>query len=251
MHASWRVSASSGIDYYDDEEVIMVYVMSTAKASDTASPLTPTVTGDGVAESAVINRSSKQINAVDRVSSGYTADDLARAAMADAGITVNGVTAGADGEYTYDVTLANGATETLTTVTEKLYKVTVEFAACGWTSYLSSYNKTLWTDSLVPSIPLRRLRRTLHLATSPSPTLPEPKLLRRLRLPLASPLVRVIMYPKSLQRTISMIRDFARRKLSCSARSGFLAFPGGATLSVGIGYLFLQLENTGMHLRPS
>ena len=42
--------------------------------------------------------------------------------------------------------------------------------------------------------------------------------------------VRVIMYPKSLQRTISMIRDFARRQLSCSARSGFLAFPGGATL---------------------
>ena len=42
--------------------------------------------------------------------------------------------------------------------------------------------------------------------------------------------VRVIMYPKSLQRTIFMIRDFARRQLSCSARSGFLAFPGGATL---------------------
>ena len=42
--------------------------------------------------------------------------------------------------------------------------------------------------------------------------------------------VRVIMYPKSLQRTISMIRDFARRQLSCSARSGFLAFPGGTTL---------------------
>ena len=152
MHASWRVSASSGIVYYDEEEVIMVYVMSTAKASDTASPLTPTVTGDGVAEYAVINRSSKQINVVDRVSSGYTADDLARAAMADAGITVNGVTAGADGEYTYDVTLANGATETLTTVTEKLYKVTVEFAACGWTSYLSSYNKTLLTVRLTGTI---------------------------------------------------------------------------------------------------
>ena len=42
--------------------------------------------------------------------------------------------------------------------------------------------------------------------------------------------VRVIMYPKSLQRTISIIRDFARRQLSCSARSGFLAFPGGTTL---------------------
>ena len=42
--------------------------------------------------------------------------------------------------------------------------------------------------------------------------------------------VRVLMYPKSLQRTISMIRDFARRQLSCSARSGFLAFPGGTTL---------------------
>ena len=41
---------------------------------------------------------------------------------------------------------------------------------------------------------------------------------------------RVIMYPKSLQRTISIIRDFARRQLSCSARSGFLAFPGGTTL---------------------
>ena len=42
--------------------------------------------------------------------------------------------------------------------------------------------------------------------------------------------VRAIMYPKSLQRTISIIRDFARRQLSCSARSEFLAFPGGTTL---------------------
>lgn len=162
MHASWRVSASSGIVYYDEEEVIMVYVMSTAKASDTASPLTPTVTGDGVAEYAVINRSSKQTNVVDRVSSGYTADDLARAAMADAGITVNGVTAGADGEYTYDVTLANGATETLTTVTEKLYKVTVEFAACGWTSYLSSYNKTLWMGETSAATLTVRLTGTIN-----------------------------------------------------------------------------------------
>lgn len=162
MHASWRVSASSSIVYYDEEEVIMVYVMSTAKASDTASPLTPTVTGDGVAEYAVINRSSKQINVVDRVSSGYTADDLARAAMADAGITVNGVTAGADGEYTYDVTLANGATETLTPVTEKLYKVTVEFAACGWTSYLSSYNKTLWMGETSAATLTVRLTGTIN-----------------------------------------------------------------------------------------
>ena len=157
MHASWRVSASSSIVYYDEEEVIMVYVMSTAKASDT-----PTVTGDGVAEYAVINRSSKQINVVDRVSSGYTADDLARAAMADAGITVNGVTAGADGEYIYDVTLANGATETLTTVTEKLYKVTVEFAACGWTSYLSSYNKTLWMGETSAATLTVRLTGTIN-----------------------------------------------------------------------------------------
>ena len=162
MHASWRVSASSSIVYYDEEEVIMVNVMSTAQASDTASPLTPTVTGDGVAEYAVINRSSKQINVVDRVSSGYTADDLARAAMADAGITVNGVTAGADGEYTYDVTLANGATETLTTVTEKLYKVTVEFAACGWTSYLSSYNKTLWMGETSAATLTVRLTGTIN-----------------------------------------------------------------------------------------
>ena len=109
-----------------------------------ATPVVPTVSGDGVAESAVINRRTQTINVKDRVNSGSTVDELARAAMAAAGIKVDAATVGADGEYTYDVTLANGGVETLTTVTEKLYKVTVEFASCGWSAYLASYNKTLW-----------------------------------------------------------------------------------------------------------
>ena len=109
-----------------------------------ATPVVPTVSGDGVAESAVINRRTQTINVKDRVNSGSTVDELARAAMAAAGIKVDAATVGADGEYTYDVTLANGGVETLTTVTEKLYKVTVEFASCGWSTYLASYNKTLW-----------------------------------------------------------------------------------------------------------
>ena len=94
-----------------------------------ATPVVPTVSGDGVAESATLalTPASKTgiINVIDRYNTGLTVEALATKALNDAGFVVNSKASAGGSELYFFVTASNGDSWTFTTSTEVAYKVTV------------------------------------------------------------------------------------------------------------------------------